>query len=217
MSMNDEDIDKQIVDQLYWDNRVKASEVAVTVKQGSVTLRGEVPSYQAKITAAEDAYLVRGVKLVDNKITVAYPAVPSDKELKENIETALDWDFDIDASKITVSADEGVVKLLGTVDTYWKKLQAEDIAHKIAGVVDITNELAIVTTDTWSDEMIAKDIEEAIGRNLNVDVNDVDIMVGKGKVTLSGEVPDWSARFAANTSAMYTSGVKSVHNMLSIA
>jgi hyperosmotically inducible protein len=217
MSMNDEDIDKQIVDQLYWDNRVKASDVAVTVDKGWVTLKGEVPSYQAKTTAAEDAYLVRGVKFVDNKLTVAYPSFPSDKEIKENVETSLDWDFDIDASKITVSADEGTVKLLGTVDAYWKKMLAEGDAYKITGVMDIKNELAIVTTDKWTDEMIAKDIEEALRRNLNVEVNDVDVKVGKGRVTLSGEVPDWTARYAADTSALYTAGVKSVHNMLSIA
>jgi hyperosmotically inducible protein len=217
MSMDDEDIDKQIVDQLYWDNRVKASDVAVTVDKGWVTLKGEVPSYQAKVTAAEDAYLVRGVKFVDNKITVTYPSFPTDKELKENVETALNWDFDIDDSKITVSVDVGTVKLLGTVDSYWKKMLAEDDAFRMTGVTDVRNELAIVMTDSWTDEMIALDIEEALRRNLNVEVNDVDVKVGKGKVTLSGEVPDWTARYAADTSALYTSGVKSVHNMLSIA
>ena len=43
--MNDETIDKQVVDQLYWDSRVNASEVAVTVQNGKVTLHGTVPSY----------------------------------------------------------------------------------------------------------------------------------------------------------------------------
>jgi len=217
MSNNDEDIDKQIVDQLYWDNRVRASEVAVTVDKGWVTLSGIVPSYGAKTNAAHDAYQVSGVKFVDNKLTVAYPSFPSDKDLKEFIETSLDWDADIDSNKITVSVDSGVVKLLGTVDAYWKKVQAEEDAYKINGVVAITNELAIVTTKKWSDETIAKDIEEAMRRNLNVDVNDVDVKVGKGKVTLSGAVPDWTARYAADNSALYTAGVTSVHNMLSIA
>jgi len=217
MSNNDEDIDKQIVDQLFWDNRVKASDVAVTVDKGWVTLTGVVPSYSAKNTASEDAYLVSGVKFVDNKLTVSYPVFPSDSDLKEMVESSLYWDFDIDSNKITVSVNDGVVKLLGTVDTYWKKVQAEEDTYNITGVVGITNELAIVTTKKWSDETIAKDIEEAIRRNLNVDVKDVDVKVGKGKVTLTGEVPDWTARYAADSSALYTAGVKSVHNMLSIA
>jgi osmotically-inducible protein OsmY len=217
MSNNDEDIDKQIVDQLFWDNRVKASDVAVTVDKGWVTLTGVVPSYNTKNTASEDAYLVSGVKFVDNKLTVSYPVFPSDSDLKEMVESSLYWDFDIDSNKITVSVNDGVVKLLGTVDTYWKKVQAEEDTYNITGVVGITNELAIVTTKKWSDETIAKDIEEAIRRNLNVDVKDVDVKVGKGKVTLTGEVPDWTARYAADSSALYTAGVKSVHNMLSIA
>lgn len=217
MSMNDEDIDKQIVDQLYWDNRVKASQVAVTVNKGAVKLTGQVESYQAKYTAALDAYQVRGVKFVENHLTVKYPNLRSDKQIKENVETSLDWDFDIDSRKIAVSSDDGAVKLLGTVDAFWKKIVAENDAARVDGVTEIRNELAIVTTDKWSDKVIAKDIEEALRRNLNVEVNDVDVRVGRGKVTLTGQVPDWTARNAADTSALYTYGVKSVHNMLSIA
>jgi osmotically-inducible protein OsmY len=217
MSKNDEYIDKQIVDQLYWDNRVKASQVAVTVNKGAVKLTGQVESYQAKYTAALDAYQVRGVKFVENHLTVKYPDVRSDKTIKHDVETLLDWDFDIDASKITVSSNEGAVKLLGTVDAYWKKIVAENDAARVNGVTEIRNEIAIVSTGKWTDEIIAKDIEEALRRNLNVEVNDIDVRVGKGDVTLSGEVPDWNARDAADTSALFTSGVRSVHNMLVIS
>jgi osmotically-inducible protein OsmY len=215
--MNDEDIDKQVVDQLYWDSRVRVSDVAVTVDNGRVTLRGEVPSFNAKTTAIKDAYQVKGVTFVDDELTVSYPELPSDAEIKEDVESALDWDYDLSPHKITVSVTKGAVKLLGSVDAYWKKMLAESDTSKVNGVLDIRNELAIVTTGNRRDEEIGKDIEEAMRRNAYVEVNDVDVKVGKGRVVLTGKVPDWSALEAAELSAQYTSGVKWVDNELKIA
>ena len=214
--MNDEDIDKQIVDQLYWDNSVSVADVAVTVEDGWVTLEGTVPSYHAKVTATDDAYQVLGVKFVDNKLRVAYKDTHSDNGIEADIVSALDWDFDLDAQDIAVSVNEGEVKLLGTVDAYWKKFIAEQDVAKVRGVRSIRNEIAIVPTGEWSDEQIAKAVEEAMRRNVNVDVNDVDITVDDGEVTLTGVVSDWQERYAADSSALYTTGVRAVDNELQI-
>lgn len=214
--MNDEDIDRQIIDQLYWDNSVNAADVAVTVKDGWVTLQGTVPSYTSKLTAGLDAYQVIGVKFVDNKLNVVYPKIPTDEQIKADVESILDWDFDLEAEKITVSVRDGEVKLLGTVDKYWKKHAAESNASKIEGVTSVKNELAIVDSGEWTDEVIAKNIEEALRRNLNVNVDDIDVKVDDAHVTLSGDVPSWTARQAADISARYTKGVKSVKNLVNI-
>lgn len=214
--MNDEDIDKQIIDQLYWDNSVNAADVAVTVKDGWVTLQGTVSSYTSKLTAGLDAYQVKGVKFVDNKLNVVYPKIPTDEQIKMDVESILDWDFDLEAEKITVSVRDGEVKLLGTVDKYWKKHAAESDVAKIDGVTSVKNELAIVDSGEWTDEIIAKNIEEALRRNLNVNVDDVDVRVDDARVTLSGDVPSWTARQAADISARYTRGVKSVENFITI-
>ena len=214
--MNDETIDKQVVDQLYWDARVNVSEVAVTVKNGRVTLKGTVPSYQAKIAGLDDAYYVRGVTHVDNQLKVKHPNVPTDAKIKEYVENVLFWDLDLDSTKVEASVTGGVAKLTGTVGTYWEKYLAEEDAYRIGGVSDVTNELAIVLGGTWSDERVAKDIESALERNFLVEVNDVDVKVEGGTVTLSGEVPNWAARYAAYSCARYTSGVLEVVNNLTI-
>ena len=215
--MSDNDVDKQVVDQLYWDNSVQVADVGVTVDDGWVTLEGSVPSYSAKYTAEDDAYLVDGVKFVDNQLVVNYPTFPTDKQIKEDVKSALDWDFALDSQRIKVSVKDGTVKLLGTVDAYWKKTLAEDDAAKVNGVLYIVNELAIVTTGKWSDETIGKDIEEAMRRNIFVDVNDVDVKVKKGKVTLTGEVSNWAAKDAAYSSALFTAGVVSIDNQITIS
>lgn len=45
-------------------------------------------------------------------------------------------------------------------------------------------------TEQWSDEAIARNIEAALERNVNVDVNDITVEVDNGRVILSGVVPD---------------------------
>ena len=215
--MSDEDIDKKIIDELYWDNSVNASDVAVTVKDGVVTLEGIVPSYRAKVTATDDAYDVSGVALVDNKLKIKYTDIPTDLSIENNVERALDWDFDLDLQKIRVSVKNGEVKLLGTVDAYWKKMTAEADASKIRGVRNIKNEIAIVPTNERRDEQIAKDVEEALRRKWLVNVNDVDVKVEHGNVTLTGDVPSRLARAEADEAVIYTDGVRAVDNLLAIA
>ena len=215
--MSDEDIDKQIIDELYWDNSVNAADVAVTVRDGIVTLEGTVPSYRAKVTATDDAYDVTGVILVDNQLKVEFPKPPTDSEIESNVENALSWDFDLDSQKIQVAVDNGDVKLLGTVDAYWKKMTAETDVSKVRGVRSIKNEIAIVPTNERRDEQIAKDVEEALRRKWLVNVNDVDVEVKHGNVTLTGDVQSHMARDEADEAAFYTDGVKAVDNKLSIA
>jgi osmotically-inducible protein OsmY len=122
----------------------------------------------------------------------------------------------IDSSKINVSVAGGVVTLGGTVDNYWKKIQAEEDAYGITGVIDVINELGVVPTEKLSDEVIARNIEAALERNFNVNVDNVTVKVSNGVVTLSGTVANWAAWRAAYNTAAYTSGVINVVDQLSI-
>ena len=214
--MTNETIKTQIVDQLFWDSRVDAADVGVMVKDGNVVLKGDVSSYQAKSAALWDAYLVRGVNFVDNQLSVIYLKTTSDDALKEYVENLLSWDLDLDNSAIEVSVSGSVVTLAGTTPSYWEKYLAEEDAYRVGGVIDVINELGIVLHGSWTDERIAKDIELAIERTFNLDVNDVTVKVVNGTVTLTGEVPNWTARAAAYSCAKYTSGVFEVNNEITV-
>jgi len=45
MARSDEVIKKDVVDELYWDNRIDASKVTATVNDGAVTLAGAGPRH----------------------------------------------------------------------------------------------------------------------------------------------------------------------------
>jgi len=216
---NDEEIKKNIVDLLYWDSRVDASNVKVEVEKGEVTLRGTVPTYTASEAALFDSWKPKGVVRVDNKIMVnSYDQKkpPSDSEIKNRIENMLSWNQSINNLDVTVSVASGTVFLDGYVDAYWKKLRAEQLASDVLGVLTVKNKLMIVPTKSVVDEAIAKDIKLAMQKTDGIDPSAIDIRVKDGKVTLSGNVKGARAYHAALECVVNTFGVVDMDNNLSI-
>ena len=215
----DELIKKDLVDQLYWDNSIDASDITVTVDNGNVTLTGEVQTHRARKAAARNAWLVEGVVFVDNQLKLAYAepeTLPTDTDIQAEILDSFRWNPDLRSYKIDVDVENGWVTLEGTLDAFWKKVEAESEAFSTRGVVGVTNKLAIVPTESISDEMIAEDVVDAIERNLRVSADDVDVTVMNARVTLEGTVPTAAAKIAAYNSALYTAGVKDVQDNIMV-
>lgn len=217
--MNTEAIKKNVIDNLYWDVRIDASNVKVEVDDdGQVTLKGTVPSYSAKTAASTNTWTVNGVTRVVNNLTIEYPTmvtIQSDSDIKENIENSLLWSTDVDSTKINILVDNNEVTLEGAVDAFWKKYRAETLAD-ITGVYSINNKLAVVPSEDKTDEDIAKNVMDAIERNMNIDIDDVEVTVNNARVTLTGEVDSWYAYRSAEESAFFTLGVKDVDNLIKI-
>jgi hyperosmotically inducible periplasmic protein len=214
---DDETIAKDVVESLYWDARVDASKVAVTVDEGIVTLSGTVPSYSFRAAASEAAWLITGVRDVLNEIKVVYPMeAPTDSAIQDNIKDTLAWDSDLYPFGLSVSVVDGWVTLEGAVDAFWKKTRAEDLAFVRRGVVGLTNKIAVVPTQTVADESLAKTIVDALDRNMNVNVDDINVTVENGVVTLTGTVLNRSSKRAAYDTALYTRGVQDVRDQVTV-
>jgi osmotically-inducible protein OsmY len=66
-----------------------------------------------------------------------------DKDLKQHVQNALDYEPGVDASDIGVSVDEGVVTLRGNVGSYTEKIAAERVALRVYGVKAVANDLVV--------------------------------------------------------------------------
>ena len=55
----------------------------------------------------------------------------TDRELKEHVQNALDWEPSVDQSDIGVSVDEGLVTLRGNVRSYTERSTAERVANDL--------------------------------------------------------------------------------------
>jgi len=214
-----EELRKDVQDQLHWDSRVNAGNVKIEVDDATVKLTGTVPTYSARRAAQEDAWLVPGVKSVDNQLTVVYHGaaqVPADSEIAANLMNIISWDSDLENADIDVSVKDGWVTLRGTVNAYWKKLCAEELASTPTGVHGVTNELAVVPSGSYEDKLIADSIVAALERNTHGDVEFINVQVNRGEVTLTGSVSSLPAFRAAQQAAEYTPGVVAVNNDLTI-
>jgi hypothetical protein len=67
----------------------------------------------------------------------------SDERVREEVCDCMTDDPMLDASEITVQVSEGVVTLEGSVTSREQKRRAEDVAERISGVKDVTNQLRV--------------------------------------------------------------------------
>ncbi len=214
-----EEIKKRIVDQLFWDSRVDASDIHVEVQDSKVTLFGTVPTAYARKSAESDAWAVPGVQMVQNNISVQIeqPLPASPQDLRDNIRNVYRYDPALSQEDIVITVDDGVVTLQGAVGTYWQKKLAEQKAQNVTGVIVVVNKIAVTPTHDILDEIIAQNIIEALDRNVDIDIDLIDVKVEGGTVTLSGTVGDWSAYKTAESIVFFTSGVVDLQNNLSIS
>lgn len=216
----DADIRSDVKEQLAWDARVDSSNVEVDVVDGTVILSGTVPTYPDRNQAQTDALQVPGVATVDNRLVVSFPSayvIPADSEISFNVTSSLSWSPSVDAMRIHVAVDQGVVTLSGVVDSYWQKHRAEEIAANTSGVTDVRNELTVApTAPATTDNDICTDIYATLERNIGADAGRVNVDVNNGVVTLTGTVRDYTAFRAAEEAARYTGGVLEINNNLTI-
>jgi osmotically-inducible protein OsmY len=82
---------------------------------------------------------------VDDDHLVEYePRTPlaSDTELKKSIQSELWWSPFVDADQVTVSVNDGIATLSGTVDTWGERQAATENAYQ-GGATLVDNDLAI--------------------------------------------------------------------------
>ena len=212
--MNDDQIRKNVVDKLVWDGRVEASDIRVEVSDGQVTIFGNVPNYTAKRAVWDQAWSTPGVVSVNDQIRVIHPPtklpILNDETLQKNVETILTLNSGVDAKKIDVRTDDGKVEMEGAVDSYWKKVKAENLVEDIAGVTKVVNKLFVIPDGDYEDKNIAEDLMKIYDKSVYVNSENIDVKVENGVVTLSGDLSSWEAKRTAYNLAQLASGVQDV-------
>jgi osmotically-inducible protein OsmY len=109
MRKADDQIRKEVLEELEWDSRLASSSVGACVDGGVVTLIGTTNSYAAKLAAGEGAHRVPGVLDVANDIEVRTvgKAARDDTQLAQAVRRALEWDALVDDEKIHSTVANG--------------------------------------------------------------------------------------------------------------
>ncbi|MBD3305036.1 BON domain-containing protein [candidate division KSB3 bacterium] len=117
--LSDDDIAQKVSQALMRDPVVERYEISVRVFNHKVYLDGSVDSYYEKYHAEDVTSRVAGVVDIRNLLVVVDEwAWKSDQAIKEDIEDDLYWSYFVDNEEITVTVDEGVATLTGTVESW---------------------------------------------------------------------------------------------------
>jgi VCBS repeat-containing protein len=142
----------------------------------------------------------------------------TNEDLQKDVQDAIKWEPLLNAAEIGVIAKDGIVTLTGTVDSYTKKLEAEDAAKNVSGVKAIVEKIDVQFRNAGktSDGDIATEVLNALKQNWEVPDDKVKVQVEDGWVTLEGELHWNYQKDAAKKSINHLVGVKSVTNNIKI-
>lgn len=120
---------------------VPSADIRLVVRDGWITLEGEVSLWYQKSAAEACLAGLRGLKGISNNISIRSKA--SAGNVQEKIEDAFRRRAQLDAKKITVKTSEGTVTLEGEVRSWQERQQAEIAAWQAPGVSQVIDRLSV--------------------------------------------------------------------------
>jgi osmotically-inducible protein OsmY len=139
-------LDDAVIENLDRDPRIPdASEIAVSVEDGTVILRGTVERFSQRRAAVQDAKRVDGVYEVDDQLNVNLIGADrrDDDEIRGVALQALIWDTDVPSDLVDVKVEDGWITLKGDVRYQFESDAAYGDVASLYGVYGVTNEITV--------------------------------------------------------------------------
>ncbi len=142
---SDDEIQREVLDELKWDARLQPNEIGVAVKHGVVTLTGGVDSYAKKWAAEQAAHRVRGVVAVASDMEVRLPSMAerTDADIATAAVGALEWDAFVPVDTLDLTVSTGWITIEGAVEWEFQRRSAERAVRRLTGVRGVSNLITV--------------------------------------------------------------------------
>ncbi|MPT32904.1 MAG: BON domain-containing protein [Chryseobacterium sp.] len=139
-------------------------------------------------------------------------------ELQRDVQDAINWEPQLKNINIGITATDGIVCLTGTVDSYAKKIQIEQVVKKVFGVNIFVenNDVKLQKHETKNDIEIAKEIMAAFEANPVIPQEQLEVKVENGWVTLTGELSWDYLRDVTENTIQHLPWIKGIYNNITI-
>ena len=214
MQYKDSEIQREVEEELRYDPSLAEDDIAVSVRDGVVTLAGWVKSYLDKWRAERTVSRIRGVRAVANDLDVRLPSssIRTDPDIARAVADALDWNVSVPKGRIKPKVEKGWVTLEGDVDWYFQKEATERAVRAITGVKGVTSLITVKAQPTPTD--VKNKIKQALERGAEVDADRITVEVDGNKAILRGTVRSFAERRDAERAALNAPGITEVENKI---
>jgi osmotically-inducible protein OsmY len=214
---SDSEIERDVREELKWDPDLDAEDIAISVKDGVVTLAGFAKSYSDRLEAEHAAKRVAGVHAVANDIEVRLPSIDQrpDPDIARDAIANLKAQLPLSHDGIKVIVKDGWLTLEGAVEWQYQKTTAENAVRHVKGVKGVTNVISVKPKVEPTD--IQRRIQEAFKRNAEVDANRITVETHGSEVILKGTVRSWMEREEAERVAWSAPGITYVDDRIVVS
>ncbi len=188
-------------------NRVTGEITHLVVRKGLFPRRLVIPMELVKRVSDEGVY-VHATREELSRLTQHVQRADADilAEIRDRLAAIQEHDL----RHVSVTVEDGLVRLRGAVKDVQAKRQVEAVVRDVEGVVGVENHL---TTDTG---VVAR-VTAALLDDARTGLSPIEVTSEFGLVTLSGSVPSEEVRQAAERIARQQRGVVDVVNELRVA
>lgn len=215
-TMNDVLLRENVTAELLFEPSLDAAQIAVTVRNGIVTLSGTVSNFPEKWAAERAVKRVYGVEGVAEELIVHSISSehPSDADIAGAARRALEWSVTVPEKSVQIRVEKGWVTLEGMVEWQFQRQDAHHVVAHLLGVKGVSNMITLKPHPTSAD--IHTRIEAAFKRSSELDASRVHVEVAGSSITLRGTLPNWNEIDAAGLAVWNAVGVTAVNNQIHI-
>ena len=213
---HDETLKMHVVEQLEWNPSVDAANIGVKVKDGVVTLEGDVSSYGEKLEAVRVSKAVRGLQGLADELEVVVIPVPgrSDSDIAHAALQALEWDSLVPMNCVRVIVENGNLRLEGEVEWQYQRASAERVVRSMHSIKSLVNAITLKARVSPSD--VKARIESALRRTSESEAREITVETYGGRAILRGSVHSFAAREEAEHAAWAAPGITWVEDQITI-
>ncbi len=139
-----------------------------------------------------------------------------DSEIANTIEDEYLFDHAVNANNIDINVLDGIVELTGTVSNIKAKERASNIAQLIRGVRSVSNRISVRPPEYLTDDVVESNVENALLWDPATSLDNLDVSVEQGVVTLNGEVDSYQSMMLHENVAKSAVGVVDLNNEITV-
>ena len=214
---DDRKIKQDVEDELRWDPDIDATDIAVAVKGGVVTLTGFVRSYNEKLEAEVASKRVTGVHAVANDIDVRLPSITErpDPEIARDAVAAIKSQLPGSWENVKVIVKAGWIALEGDLEWDYQRNIAANAVRRLRAVKGVRNLINLKAKVTPKE--VKRRIVAALHRSAQIDADHITVDTNGSEVVLRGTVRSWTEREEAQRAVWAAPGITHVDNRITIS